>query len=104
MTDRVRIAQAISQRILSVFDCVEVVGHPRQYGFLRHFQDERILGRHRVEQGVQFEVLNENPLVRRRGASEIEVAIPVHEKGFHDVNRSRNWEWVRRYFSATEMA
>ena len=104
LADNVRIAQAVLKRGLPVFDHGDVVGGARQYRLLRHLKDERVLGRHGREQGVQLQVLGENGLICGRSVFEVKVAIPVHEKGFHDGNLSRSREYVRPYFSATEMA
>ena len=92
LADNVRIAQAVLKRGLPIFDHGDVVEDARQYRLLRHLKDERVLGRHDREQGVQLEVLGKNGLVCGQSAFEVKVAVPVHEKGLHDGNLSRSWE------------
>ena len=90
LADRLRIAEAVLQRVLAVFDRREVIGSRRQHRLLRHVEDELVVDRHGREQRVELQVLPESVGVRRQGASEIEIALPMHEEGFHGASLSRN--------------
>ena len=102
--DDVRIAEAVLQRLLPVADRRDVVRCCGQYCLLRDVENQLVVGRHGLEQRIELQVAAEIDLVRRQRAFEIEIAIPMHEKGFHEPSLSRNCAEVRRYFSATEIA
>jgi hypothetical protein len=82
------IAQAVAQDGLPVSDggnIAETAEH-REPGYL---QQKRVARRHRIQQHLQSEVLDQLRRLCREGCRELEVAIAVHQEGLHDASRSR---------------
>ena len=88
--DDVWVAEAVLQRLLPVADRRDVVRRCGQYCLLRDLANQLVIGRHGLEQRIELQVAAEIDLVLWRSAFEIEIAIPMHEKGFHDPSLSRS--------------
>ena len=103
LSDQYRIGENVTKDVLAITNFVLIpqnLQHRLAYNLAQIF----VALRHDVEQDVQFQILNQRFAVWRQRRLQIEVTIPVHEKGLHDLIRSRICRRVRRYFSAIDIA
>ncbi len=103
LPDHQRIGENVAKNVLAVSH-VLFVGETLQNRLARHVVQVSVAESHRVEQHIQFQVLDQRFAVLRQSRLEIEIAIPVHEKGFHGLIRPRICRRVRPYFSAIDIA